>query len=139
MFNTIVTAVDGSECSLKALNYASNLANQYVAKLIVVHAYPHTTDLHAFDGYQTLLSHRKGEGEKILSLTRQLIEDASVQRDETLVEGPAAEAILSVAQARKADLIVVGTRGMGAVKGLLFGSVATKVSQQASCPVLVVR
>lgn len=38
-----------------------------------------------------------------------------------------------------ADLIVVGTRGMGAVKSVFFGSIATKVIHKAECPVLVVR
>ena len=41
--------------------------------------------------------------------------------EEDLLEGPAAEAILSVAEIRKADLIILGTRGMGSFKGLLVG------------------
>jgi len=51
-----------------------------------------------------------------------------------LFEGPAAEAILSVAAVRKPDLIV-----MGSLQGAVFGSVSTKVSHDASCPVMVAR
>jgi nucleotide-binding universal stress UspA family protein len=59
--------------------------------------------------------------------------------EEDLLEGPAAEAILSAAAIRNADLIVMGSRGMGSLKGMVFGSVSTKVSHYAPCPVMVVR
>lgn len=48
-------------------------------------------------------------------------------------------AILTAAAARGVDLILMGTRGMGTCKGILFGSVSTRVAQHASCPVMVVR
>ncbi|MCK7482230.1 MAG: universal stress protein [Candidatus Moduliflexus flocculans] len=59
--------------------------------------------------------------------------------DEDLLEGPAAEAILSAAAIRNSDLIVMGSRGMGALKGMVLGSVSTKVFHYAPCPVMVVR
>jgi nucleotide-binding universal stress UspA family protein len=139
MLKTIIAAVDGSERSWQALKCAQSLALTYTAKLIVVHAYPHTSDLHDFDGYQKLLTRRKGAGEQILKTGRRIIEGNGLDLEFDLLEGPAADAILSVAEARKADLIVMGTRGMGAIKGLLFGSIATKVSHYAPCSVLVVR
>jgi nucleotide-binding universal stress UspA family protein len=139
MFKTIIAAVDGSERSWQALKCAQNLAVQYTAKLIMVHAYPHTSDLHDFDGYQKLLTRRKDAGEQILKTGRQIIEGSGLDLEFDLLEGPAADAILSAAEARKVDLIVMGTRGMGAIKGLLFGSIATKVSHYAPCSVLVVR
>ena len=58
--------------------------------------------------------------------------------NEELHEGPEAESILKVAESRKADLIVMGSRGFGAVKGFLVGSVSRKVIHYASCPVMVV-
>ena len=139
MFKKIVCAMDGSERSMQALKQANNLANQYGSKLIVVHAYPHTSDLHDFEGYHKLLATRKSVGEKVLALARQMIGKAEFEMEEELLEGPAADAILTVANTRSADLIVMGTRGMGAIKGVLFGSVATKVSHHANCSVLVVR
>jgi nucleotide-binding universal stress UspA family protein len=59
--------------------------------------------------------------------------------DEDLLEGPAAEAILSAAATRNSDLIVMGSRGMGSLKGMVFGSVSTRVAHYAPCPVMVVR
>ncbi len=139
MFETIVVALDGSERSFYAFKYAQSLAQKYFSRLIVVHAYPPTSDLHAYEGYEKLVSTRKIAGEKILGAARKLISQSTIEMETELLEGPPADAILSVAETRKADLIVLGTRGMGTIKGLLFGSVATKVSHHAACPVLVVR
>jgi nucleotide-binding universal stress UspA family protein len=55
-----------------------------------------------------------------------------------LREGHETESILKVAETCAADLIVMGTRGLGAVKGLLVGSVSRKVIHYAECPVMVV-
>lgn len=139
MYKTIIAAVDGSERSWQALKCAQSLAVNYTAKLVVVHAYPHTSDLHDFEGYEKLLAKRKEAGEQILKTGRQIIESNDLEWEFDLLEGPADDAILSVAEVRNADLIVMGTRGMGAIKGLLFGSIATKVSHYAPCSVLVVR
>lgn len=139
MFKTIIIGLDGSERSLKALLYAQSLAETYSASLIMVHAYPHTSDLHDCEGYDNLLARRKGKGERVLDAGAKLLTDAVFPVERDLLEGPAADALISVARTRKADLIIMGTRGMGAVKGLILGSVATKVSHHAPCPVLVVR
>jgi nucleotide-binding universal stress UspA family protein len=53
-------------------------------------------------------------------------------------KGSEAEAILMVAEKQQADLIVIGTRGFGAVKGLLVGSMSRKVIHLSTCPVMVV-
>jgi nucleotide-binding universal stress UspA family protein len=56
-----------------------------------------------------------------------------------VLEGSAAEAILEVASTRKSDLIVMGSRGLGTLSGLLLGSQSQKVVQHANCPVLIVK
>jgi len=53
--------------------------------------------------------------------------------------GDPAEAILDLARQRDADLIVMGTRGLGEIKGLLVGSVSHKIQQMADAPVLTVK
>lgn len=139
MFKRIVLAFDGSEDSWLALNYARGLAECYGSKLLMVHAYPQTSDLHGYGDYEKLVSKRKAEGQEILNSAGAKLKDASIEVEEDLLEGPAAEAILKVAETRRADLIVMGTRGRGAFEGLLFGSVSTKLTQYAPCPVMVVR
>ena len=53
--------------------------------------------------------------------------------------GHAAEAILRVAEAERVDLIVMGSRGLGALKGLMVGSVSQKVSHLANCTCITVK
>jgi nucleotide-binding universal stress UspA family protein len=139
VFNSIIVALDGSEESLKALTYARGIAECFGAKLFLVHAYPHTSELRDSSEYNTLVTERIKEGETIVAAARQRLGETSVEVEETVLEGPAADAILSVADARKADLIIMGSRGLGALKGALLGSVSTKVSHTAACPVMVVR
>jgi len=51
---------------------------------------------------------------------------------------PAAE-IIEIADKEKADLIIIGSRGLGAIKGVVLGSVSQKVTHHAACPVMIVK
>ena len=139
MFKRIVVAIDGSTHTQKTLEYAKEIAEAFEATVWLVYAFPRTSDLLGYDEYEKLISRRKGEGEHILEEARKTFESTSVDVHEELLEEPAAEAILSVAKIRKADLIVMGTRGLGTLQGLVFGSVSNKVAHYASCPVMLVR
>lgn len=139
MFKNIVIAVDGSDHSYRALPYAKGLAEQCGAALWLIHAFPHTSDLLGYDEYEKLVGRREAAGQKILDEARQLLGQTTVEIHEELLEGPPAEAILTVAQTRAVDLIVVGSRGLSSIQELLLGSVSQKVLQYARCPVLVVR
>ena len=86
-----------------------------------------------------LIARREGAGQAILDEARKKLGAGNYEIHEELLEGPAAEAILSVAQTREADLIVIGSRGLGSLQGLLFGSVGSKVAHYATCPVMLVR
>jgi len=56
-----------------------------------------------------------------------------------LLEGDAASAIIDVATVRKSEIIVMGSRGLGRLAGLVLGSTSQKVVAHAPCPVLIVR
>ncbi len=139
MFKTVIVAIDGSEHSKKALHYAQELADRFNATLCLVHAFPHTSDLLAYDDFEKLISQRKAAGQEILDEARHILGKTRFTVEEELLEGPEAEAILTVAKAYKADLIVMGTRGRSSLEGLIFGSVSNKVVHLAPCPVMVVR
>ena len=139
MYASIMVALDGSEQSLLALKHARAIAECFGSKLILVHAFPHTSDLRDSIEYNNLVALRIKRGEEIIETARKLLGQTSIEVDEELLEGPAAEAILSAAATRNADLIVMGSRGMGSLKGIVFGSVSTKISHYAPCPVMVVR
>ena len=139
MFSHILIAVDGSRHSDKALAYARGMAASFGARLMLVHAYPHTSDLLGYGDFERLVSRRQAAGQDVIDAARNLLGDTGLDIHENLLEGPEAEAILAAAETNGVDLIVMGTRGRGSIEGLVFGSVRRKVTHLAPCPVLLIR
>jgi nucleotide-binding universal stress UspA family protein len=138
MFKNILLAVDGSEYSRRAIKYANSLAGRYEANLWLTHVFSHTSDLLGYEDFEKLYAKRKSAGQAVLDNSQKILGDTMFKVHQELIEGPEAEAILGVAKKHQADLIVMGTRGFGAVKGLLLGSVSRKVIHLSKCPVMVV-
>ncbi len=79
-------------------------------------------------------------GEAVLEHAEHLAQDKGASRVETMMEpGDAAGTILEVARRVEADMVVVGSRGLGELKGLLMGSVSHKISHMAPCTVITVK
>jgi len=127
-------AYDGSPHARKAAAIASDLARRYRARVCLVYAYD------PISGYlgEPFLQEATEAAEKIVQEARSLLGGGLEVEVETL-EGPPAEAILRVAEVRKVDLIVMGTRGLGRLEGLLLGSQSQKVLTHAQSPVLLAR
>jgi nucleotide-binding universal stress UspA family protein len=138
MFKNVVLPVDGSEYSHRSIAYARSLAETYEAELWLVHVFSHTSDLLGYQDFEKLYAKRKSAGQAVLDNAQKNLDDTTVKVHAELLEGSEAEAILTAAEKHGADLIVMGTRGFGAVKGLLVGSVSRKVIHLATCPVMVV-
>jgi nucleotide-binding universal stress UspA family protein len=139
MFKRIIVALDGSEHGYRALEYARSLADCFGATLWLVHAFPRTSDLLGYENYEKLVARRESAGQLILNEARRRLDETSFAVQEELIEEPAAEAILAVAETQQADLIVMGTRGLSSLQGLLLGSISNKVIHHAACPVMLVR
>jgi nucleotide-binding universal stress UspA family protein len=146
MFATIVVGTDGSETATTAVRYAIDLARELGARLLVVSAYEPVSEnrlrresVEVPSDLQWMINPR----EDVLALLEQAREDAhagGLEQMETFArQGDAADAILDVAEEQRADLIVVGNRGMTGAKRFLLGSVPNKVSHHAPCSVLIVR
>jgi nucleotide-binding universal stress UspA family protein len=138
MFNNILLAVDGSEYSHRAIEYARSLTELYGANLWLVHVFSNTSDLLGYEDFEKLYAKRKSAGQAVLDSAKKILGRPTFKVHEELLEGSEADAILSVAEKHQVDLIVMGTRGFGAVKGLLVGSVSRKVIHLSNCPVMVV-
>lgn len=138
---TVVVGVDGSEPSLAALDWAVAEAEARQARLRVVHSYIWPMYHEQFGA----LPHGPEEGglrpaaEKVLAgAVRRVRETApELPVDGVLQTGPVSRRLL--AEAADADLLVVGSRGLGGFTGLLLGSVSGQVAAHAQCPVVVVR
>jgi nucleotide-binding universal stress UspA family protein len=147
MFNKILLAYDGSKGADAALEKASDLAKLAQCELLILTVYRHHSILEAS------LSMVRGSDEKAGSLddamraaSREAAEYAKAQATRRGVPdvhafikgGQSARTIASFAQDHGCDLIVVGSRGLGATENYMLGSVSHKVTSITSIPVLVV-
>ena len=137
MFKTILLAYDGSEHAKRAAGVAKAEAEAHGARLIVVHAYEPVPDYLGEPRFEEARRRRLERAEGGLEADRALT--GVPKEDALLLEGVPAEAILQAARAEKADLIVMGTRGLGALGSLFLGSQSQRVVAEAPCPVLLVR
>lgn len=138
----ILLAVDGSPVSRRAVQYAIRLSKQ-LAKPAVVTLFsadmPLLRAATAKLGADAVREYHADNGEHAVRDARALLKRAKLPFRELLLIADPAEAIVREAKAGKHDLVVMGTRGRGALEGLLLGSVARKVIAQSSVPVTVVR
>lgn len=145
----IMTAVDGSAASLKAIDFAADLATRYGAEMILVSVAHHAAPVAdpAMEEYARV-EHMRGPtselglaaAETVLAGARIEAQAKGARRVSTVPAfGDPAEEIIRCAEERHADLLVLGTRGHTRLGGLLHGSVAQLVIGRAPCPVTVVR
>ena len=140
MFNHILLGVDGSEHALHAAKTAADLARSMKSETLrIVVAYDSVPPYLGEPNMQTAISARMKEAEDVLQKAMEVVGEIPGEIHTETLEGPPAEALLDVANTRKCDLIVMGSRGLGRLTGLLLGSQSQKVVQHAPCPVLIVR
>ena len=141
-FASIVVGTDGSQTAETALRAAVDLARQSAARLHIVSAYerPGDHDKPSESRAAPVAVEGSGDVVSVLDGARELARRDGVGQVETFArQGDAANAIVSVATEQAADLIVVGNKGITSARGLLLGSVPSKVSRLAPCSVLIVR
>ncbi len=137
----IVVGVDGSESSQRALRWAADHAGpEDIIEAIMVIERPPVDWVMPLEGIP-VATVDYGELEEIAGkkLAR-LVQDVlgappSVKVDENVVVGSPAAALLEASE--NADLLIVGSRGLGGFRGLLLGSVGHKLAGHASCPVVI--
>ncbi|RME91326.1 MAG: universal stress protein [Anaerolineae bacterium] len=139
MFKNILLGVDGSSHSLRAAKMAGDLARALNANLRVVTAFEPVPSYLGDPYIQKALAARMEAAEHILHEALESVGEIPGELKTEVLEGPAAEAILAVAETRQPDLIIMGSRGRGRLTAALLGSQSQKVVQHASCPVLIVR
>ena len=139
VFSKILLATDGSPDAGQALEYARDLALRDGAQVIVVHAFePVPTYLGEPWGDRVTARH-VSMGQDVANNAAQRLQKAGVDVLVEVLEGPPADAILRVTDVRQPDLIVMGSRGQGALASLLLGSVSHRVLAHARAPVLVAK
>jgi nucleotide-binding universal stress UspA family protein len=130
----VVVGYDGSPPARDALAYAARRAAG--GRVIAVHAFQPAPDWLGSPYYQRALEAYQSEGRELLR-TLEERSDLGVELTTSLLEGPPARAIVAAADARDADEIVIGSRGFGAIRGVL-GSVSHAILHEADRPVVVI-
>ena len=145
MFSRIVVGTDGSETAGEAVRQATELAKTTGATLHIVSAYePVPRDRLREESAEVPgdVAHSVGPREdvnQVLGGAASRAQDTGIEIQTHPREGEPADALLDVAEEVKADLIVVGNKGMTGAKRFLLGSVPNKVSHHAPCGVWIVR
>ena len=145
MYSAIVVGTDGSETANEAVRQATELAEAVGAKMHLVSAYEPVPEgrlrqerQQVPDDLQWMVNPR----EDVNTTLKQAAEDIQgkgVDAEIHAREGDPADAILDVAEEVKADLVVVGNKGMTGTRRFLLGSVPNKVSHHAPSSVLIIR
>ncbi len=139
LITSILVPVDGSVHAEKALNYALNLAEIHDAKVELMTVVNEVKM--APDWAREYSEKLREQDEDVLTSTfsKAVKEKPNIKISKCLAEGYASEEILKCAEKGHHDLIVMGSRGMGLVRGLVLGSVSSRVVNQAEIPVLIVK
>lgn len=162
MYRKILAATDGSESGTRAVELAGDLAKVHGAEIILVHVinpadeapdWLHYSDAHALgfavppvppgkEGTESLAAqelqraHEQAEmaADRLMQDSRRSAEERGARNVRTVVEhGVAAKGILATAKNENADVVVMGNRGHGNLKGLVMGSVSSAVAKDADC------
>jgi len=145
VFTRIVVGTDGSETAGQAVSQAIELAQLSGARLSIVSAYSPAAGRRTQAEAQEApadVQYELGPREDVnlvLDAAAAAAKEAGIEVQTHPVEADPADAILNVAEEVKADLIVVGNKGMTGARRYLLGSVPNNVSHHASCSVIIVR
>ncbi len=147
MINKMLVAVDGSKHSMKCVAFAAEIARATDADVLLYHVVKPYTLPEAVKQFAEA-EHMAIMDADLLKLGAQHLlssaldkahsyglKDVQIEAD----EGPVARTIVKRAMSYKADLIVVGSRGMGDIEATLRGGVSHRVEILSKCPVLVVK
>jgi len=142
-FEKILTAIDFSESSDFAFEYALTLARQFQAELTVMHVINEPVDLRGFYvphiSFEQLEKEIEEGAEKMMEKFCQTKMGDFTRYTTAVVAGIPYEEILRKAEESGASLIVLGTHGRTGIDHLIFGSTAERVVRSAACPVLTIR
>lgn len=140
----ILLAVDGSEQSLKAVDYLVAHIDDWRERphvdLVTVHLpVPHPPGMHLVVGKNQVEAYYEEEGQACLAEARRRLSSAGVMHEARVLVGQVAETLAAEAKKGACDLILIATHGHGAAMRMVLGSVATGVLHLSAVPILLVK
>jgi nucleotide-binding universal stress UspA family protein len=150
LIEKILVALDGSEPAGRALDFALDLAEKYSAEIVLLSVVQHvvmpgisylTTPVLLPVAVGQYTEELKASHKKVLSEALKKVKKIkpNLRVSTKLVEGRPSNKIVETAKEGNFDIIVMGSRGLGAIKEFFLGSISDRVADEATCPVLIVK
>ena len=140
MFHHILIGYDGSAHGKKALEFGIDFAMHAAAELTVVTVFPNVPDYLGAPQFDQMVARMTAGAQQTAEMGAEQARACGIEKvNVEVLQGSPAEKILAVAETRGCDCIVVGSRGMGEMAGLLLGSVSDRLVHHARVPVLIVK
>jgi nucleotide-binding universal stress UspA family protein len=147
MIKNILVPMDGSNHAKKAFDYACDLAAKYGAKVHLMHVISKDEIPEGLDKYMEVERIEEPREQVLKKIGDEIIKagltEAKAKGVEdvksSVVMGDPAEKIIEFAKQNGVDMIIMGSRGLGAMKGILLGSVSSKVCHVAECTCVTVK
>lgn len=137
--NKILNPVDGSEHSLRATEYAVDLARMTNSSIVLLHCHRKFPVILAEPHFQNAINAILKESNELIRPFVDILEKNQISYETRILEGSAGRVIPEVAEIEKIDMIIMGSRGCTNLEGLIIGSIAHKVLHSTQCPVLVIK
>lgn len=137
--NRILIGTDGSAGAGEAIEEGLALASSVGAEALIVYAKPPGSSFLGDRYYQDVVTEEARHARGVITDAKLHASRYDILVEYEVVEGDPVESILALARSRDVDLVVVGSRGLGAVKSLVLGSVSNAILHQSDRPVLVAK
>lgn len=134
-----IAAIDGSELSPKVVDKAIEYAGIFEAEIILVYCHKKFPTLLGAPYNDEAISSTLLEAEAVVAPFIEKLESSGVTFSKRMMEEPAGTMISRVAEVETVEMIIMGSRGLSNLEGLIVGSTTHKVLHLSSCPVLVVK
>jgi len=137
----ILIPTDGSGYSLRAAEYGISIAKMLGAQIMVVYVMDEVVleQISRANEREDVERELKNDGQRYINYVLSLAEKEGVKAASLIAKGRPFEQIVHIAKGLKMDLIVIGTYGLRGSDRILIGSVAERVIEYSSCPVLVIK
>ena len=135
----ILVPIDGSKSSIKGLEEALYLARASGAKVTALHVIPGTSPIPITDTIDEYRKQMKKRAREFFDLARKTASRHNASIDEKVIFGIPQYDIADYGSSKKFDMIVVGARGLGAIKSMFLGSVSNATLHRSKVPVLIVK
>jgi nucleotide-binding universal stress UspA family protein len=139
VLKTILVALDGSEIADRVIQTLDDLVLSSNTKVILCHVFPTAESEIELPADRPLPESPNVSYFHIEKHLQSYQEKLSVKSELELVSGDPADEIVRLANIYKADLVLIGSRGLTGIKRIVLGSVSTQVMEEANCSVLVVK